>query len=526
MGLKDLFVKRKGEASVGLTKRTLKEWVDALPLLDLPRASVRLDSVLFRLTMSEYRDKSWYELLEQLFAPIGAISRLAYEKFNGDITTSRESQRAILYYIRQLHLHYGDNCYYMLMDNGDVLTAQQKSEAAFYALQSYSLVILRSYQLSMLIPKQVWFNFYSVYQVLHNSPIENLNLVLDSEVVYKTISPTSFFTSIIVMSILSPYKLEAQLLEDIYLTLNETLDDSILYKNTQDEQLQDYCFSLELDRAPSMYQFYNEAWQELMFINQKMILTKLNKMIDRGFKINKQLLKGLEYLETRQVERFDSVGQAKIISGVVNSYRFLYGQIDELGISKDELPEIFSYPDLNSKSWPVIIKSYKKSLATSGTTADGERRLMQWKIIDKSSTGVGLVSQESYPITELSVGNFVQLNILSEEKWCSGLIRWMHIKEGGFISLGLEFLARENIPVYLQSDKQQKQGYKSMAILGKYTFKPWPNLILITQGLSYQTGDSLSLITKQHSIEITLSNCLETTKNCKIFSFKTAAELF
>ena len=69
MGLKDLFVKHKGEASVGLTKHTLKEWVNSLPLLDLPRASVMLDSLLFRLTMSEHRDKSWYELLEQDRAP-------------------------------------------------------------------------------------------------------------------------------------------------------------------------------------------------------------------------------------------------------------------------------------------------------------------------------------------------------------------------------------------------------------------------------------------------------------------------
>ena len=206
--------------------------------------------------------------------------------------------------------------------------------------------------------------------------------------------------------------------------------------------------------------------------------------------------------------------------------RYTSRTVEDIELSSADMTDLFSYPDPQSSSWPIIIDSYKKSLVAGCSRAGGERRLMQWKILDRSSTGVGLISQESYPIMGLGVGNFIQFNVLSAEKWLSGLVRWMHIKEGGFISLGLEFLARENIPIYLQSTKQKKQNYKSMAILGKYTFKPWPNLILITQGLAYKKGDNLSLITKQHSIRVMLSDCLETTPNCKIFSFKPAEELF
>jgi hypothetical protein len=51
MGPKDLFVKskREGEASVDLTQAELKEWVQSLPLLDLPRAAVMLDAAMFDL---------------------------------------------------------------------------------------------------------------------------------------------------------------------------------------------------------------------------------------------------------------------------------------------------------------------------------------------------------------------------------------------------------------------------------------------------------------------------------------------
>ena len=145
---------------------------------------------------------------------------------------------------------------------------------------------------------------------------------------------------------------------------------------------------------------------------------------------------------------------------------------------------------------------------------------MRWEIIDKSPKGVGLVSQESYPVSELAVGNFAQLNIINDSRWLSGIIRWVNIKEGGLISLGLEYLARENTPVYLQSGNQERQGFKSVAILGKYTFEPWPTVILITHGLSYREGEELSLISDQNHMKIKLNECLVATKNCKIFSFR------
>lgn len=129
----------------------------------------------------------------------------------------------------------------------------------------------------------------------------------------------------------------------------------------------------------------------------------------------------------RQGERFNSVGDAKIISGVSNSYRFLYGQIDELELNQSDMRQPFSYPDPKSSSWPIIINSYKKSLVASDIMDSCERRLMEWKVLDKSLTGVGLLSQESYPIIGLGVGNFIQLNILSDDKWFSGLVRWIMI---------------------------------------------------------------------------------------------------
>ena len=145
---------------------------------------------------------------------------------------------------------------------------------------------------------------------------------------------------------------------------------------------------------------------------------------------------------------------------------------------------------------------------------------MGWEIHDESSKGVGIVSQESYPVGGLSVGNFVQCTIEASNQWVSGLVRWMNVKEGGLISIASEFLARENIPVYLQSKNQRKEGFKNIAILGKYTFKPWPNNIIIAQGGSYREGESLTLISGQNHIEIKLAACLIPSKNCKIFSFK------
>lgn len=521
MGLKDLFVKskRKGEESVGLTQAELKEWVQALPLLDLPRCVVMLDAAIFRLTMSEYRDKSWYELLVCLFEPIGTVSRLAYEKHKSDISSSKESLRAILFFVRKLHLHFGEHCYHMLSERTDELDDEQKIQAAFFAVQSFSLVILRSYQLSMLVPKHVWLHFYYVYKLLtDNLSEESIELVNEMPTVYECKTALSLFSSPIVLSILTPYKLGADSLEDIYMILNETIDPSVF--NSVDEKKGDYCFSTQDDRAPSLYQFYPKAMPELHFINQQQILTELRAIVDQGFKINRILLESLALIEVRKAERFESVGEAQIISGIANSYRFLYGQFDGLAADPSDQEALFTYADSTSIYWPTIISVYKKAVYPL-SRLDCEDKHMSWEIVNESPSGVGILSQESYPVKDFSVGNFAQFNMSGQSEWVSGLVRWMNVKEGGVIALGLEFLARENIPVYLQSQNQKIQGYKSIAILGKYTFNPWPNNIIITQGISYREGEEVTLISEQNKMQIKLLSCLVVSKNCKIFSFKT-----
>lgn len=519
MRLRELFakVKGKGELSVGLTQEGLKEWVASLPLLDLPRCAVMLDAALFRLTMSEYRDQSWYDLLVILFEPIGTLSRLATKKCEGDVTTSKESQRALIFFIRKLHLQMGDHCYHMLVDGESVLNDTKKTQAAFYALQSYGLAILRSYQLSMLNPKQIWLKFYDTYHHLSNEPTDSLLTKLDNDdAIYDYLSPLSIFSSVVILSILSPYKLSTCSLEDIYMILNETIDNSIFYT---DSSLQEgYCFSYSEDRAPFLCQFYSEDKSSVIFINQKLALTQLKAVVNQGFKISTVLLQGLAEIETRQYERFVSMGKAQIISGIVNSYRFLYAEVEGHYDNQDSMKNLFVYPDQKSKHWPIIINVYKKATLSSNAI-DPSDKFMSWEIIDKSPQGVGLVSHESYPIDELAIGNFTQLTITSSGRFCSALVRWINIKEGGLISLGLKYLARENIPVYLQSKNQKKQGLKSLAILGKYTFKPWPSTLLITQGLSYRCGEEISLISGEHRIKIKLTECLVNNKKCKIFSF-------
>lgn len=520
MGLKDLFVKgkRKGEESVGLTQVGLTEWVQNLPLLDLPRAAVMLDAAIFRLTMSEYRDQSWYELLVCLFEPIGTVSRLAYEKYKGDISSSKETLRAMLFFVRKLHLHFGEQCYHMLVERADELDDIQKTQAAFYALQSYSLVILRSYQLSMLMPKHVWTHFYHVYQQLSGDLSEKQQRFLEeAHKIYEAKSPLSIFSSPAIISILSPYKLSAESLEDIYMILNETIDTSVL--NGLDEKKGDYCFSLDDDRAPSLHQFYSENKSNLYFIDQKLILSKLRLIVNQGFKVNKVLLESLALIETRKVERYSSVGEAQIITGIANSYRFLYGQFEGLIEQFKYREVIFTYSDKNNKHWPAIIGVYKKAVYPS-SRLDCNDKTIDWEIVNKSPKGVGLVSQESFPVVELAVGNFVQLKVEGKQEWLSGLVRWMNVQEGGLIAVGLEYLARENIPVSIQSRNQKRDGFKSTAILGKFTYKPWPNNILITQGISYREGEEVTLIVGQQHIEIKLVSCLSTCKSCKIFSFK------
>lgn len=522
MGLKDLFVmsKGKGEESVGFTQQGFEDWVQSLPLLDLPRCLLMLDAALFRLTMSAYRDESWYNLLTLLFEPIGAVSRLVCKKYQGDTTTSKESQRALMFFVRKLHLQFGDSCYHMLVDDSNALSNIQKTQAAFYTMQSYSLVILRSYQLSMLIPKNIWLNFYDVYHRLAAEPVDELVTKLNGcNATYESISPLSPFSSSVIISVLSPYKLNVDLLENIYTTLNETIDNTIFYEGGTETAEEECCFSFHLDRSPSMYQFYPDDRASLVFIDQKLILSRLKSVVEDGFKVNKILLDSLASIETRKSERFKLEGQVQIILGIANSYRLLYGQFEHLYDGQDSEHGMFVYPENSSKNWQVIINAYKKMIfPTAPSECDEE--FMRWEVIDKSEHGVGVVSQESYPSSELEVGNFVQLNTGSSSSWFSGLVRWMNVKEGGHISLGLEYLARENIPVYLQTNKQRAQGYKSIAILGKYTFKPWPSIVLITQGLSYPVGQEVILISDQHHIAITLQSCLVHNKNCKIFSFK------
>jgi len=521
MGLKDLFVKGggKGEESVGLTQEVLKAWIKTLPLLDLARSVVMLDAVLFRLSMSEHKDQSWYALLALLFEPIGSISRLAITKFQGDMATSKDSQRALIFFIRRLHLQLGAHCYGMLKINAHELDDNSKSQAAYYALQSYSLSILRSYQLSILLSKQAWLNFYDLYNTLSNESTEKLNQALtQNDTIYEYMSPLSAFSSAAILSILSPYKLNSNSLEEIYMLLNDTIDHEVLCNNPNANQ-EDYCFSLNHDRAPSMFEFFSEKKEDLIFINQKLALTKLQLIATQGFKVNKLLLDGLASIKVRLTERYTNSSSGQLILGIANSYRHIYGKFENLYDAQSNENKIFSYPDKESKNWPIIINVYKKAMFPTSLSSTDEKP-MSWQVVDQSSQGIGIISQESYPMAALSVGNFVQFNNHSNNGWISGLIRWISVKEGGLISLGLEYLAKENIPVYLQSINQQRKGYKSSAILGKGTFDSWPSMILITQGLSYRAGEELSLISEQNTIDIKLKDCLVSNKNCKIFSFK------
>jgi hypothetical protein len=200
----------------------------------------------------------------------------------------------------------------------------------------------------MLIPNQVWLHFYYVYQQLVDGVnSQGSDVLIQEHTIYDCKMALSLFSSPIILSILSPYKLSADALEDIYMILSETIDPSVL--NDLSSPKGDYCFSIDDDRAPSLYQFYPEDKRHLYFIDQKLILSKLRLVVNEGFKVNKILLESLALVEMRKAERFASVGEAQIISGIADSYRFLYGQFEGLKEQAKDQTALFTYSDKENK---------------------------------------------------------------------------------------------------------------------------------------------------------------------------------
>jgi hypothetical protein len=518
MGFVDLFRRDDSRDSEIKTISTLEKWMSEVPLMDFAKSAVMINDSLSRLASSSFEGQALLDRLLMYFESIKQLSELAYERFTDESSGRFEVRRADFFFIRDMHLNYGQLYYDLVFPkSSNKLNKQSIQKAAVYAHASYAYALLRTYQLVVFVPKGVWSKVYQLYVELQARSKENAGSMSVKGGFPLGSWPLSGFYAAVLLPTTNPNQSEAFELEEAFHFICDNANEGMFSKKNHEGA--QFCFSLARDKAPDLKCHYLGKDPADIFIDISHLYTLLatsKQVLSLG--LEKKLTKIWDFQGERQIERMEEQGIVEVLETLSSVHaHFCEGEIPDAKVSVSHTPGQY---EKNAEE-SAILKYYNTQFVVEKSSGQTDGKFMQWQLSNVSQSGACLINPSSDPLERLSVGELLALRGIEKNQMITAVVRWLSLREGRGVLMGLEYIAKENQAVYVQNETQKKNGFKYKAILASSTYPAWPSAVLVTPILSYHAQEKVFLITGENQEqEVMLIECVERTSNAIFFKIK------
>lgn len=523
MGFVDLFRRDESRESEIKTLASLETWMAELPLMDFAKSAIEINNSLSRLTNSSFKDEALLDRLILYYDSIKQLSDLAYQRYTDTTAGTLEVRRAEFFFIRDMHLNYGDLFYELLFGEKKAkLSKEAKLKAGVFAHACYAYGLLRTYQMFIYVPKLVWTKIYTLYVEMKSVANESKGSLGIKGGFPLGIWPLSGFYALVILSTTNPNQSEPFELEEIFHFVCANANESMFSERDHDSA--QFCLSMQSDKGPQLKYHFSTKETARLYIDISylyQLLATSKQVLSLG--VEKKLTKIWDFKGDRQLERTEEQGVVEVLENLSLIH-------DCFVTKKNDLPSqaasVNTKKDIEINTEQAAILNYYNEHFDLAQTENKNNTLhkdfMRWQLSNVSQSGACLVNPSSDPLYRLNVGELVLVKGVSmDKKPVVAVVRWLSLREGRGVLMGLEYISKDIEAVQVQNETQRKNGFQYKALLASHTVSTWPDVLLITPILSYHAQEQIHILKDvETQQEVTLTECVERTSNAIFFKIK------
>ncbi|WP_323814252.1 hypothetical protein [Cellvibrio sp. NN19] len=506
--LKKLNVPTEGLAQLsfcgGNKEAQVKAWLQSLPLTQTQQVSAQLYMAVHELSRLRTSSENRLAILELLRTPIHqTLSGLALKYLNQPLILPEAALKTATV-AQAIQKHFLNSYLAVVKEictpHATKVPPEQQALVIHRSLTALSLLLLRSYQLYLPVPGQVWTEIHALYQLacaleLEQLPVEDK---LPHQQDLKTIH--NVYLRILLLASARPNQLRQDEIESTYNVLELLAPGAELHPYQPGGKENLFVVLTDSNRPP----FYKSHWRPAsnpgveppLEIRTSPLVSKLKELQSIGNEgvdasvsqrnqlnlsaaLTKHLLQAWSHLALRSFERQEVNAEIEVTVGLTNIHFHLADQqpfnlflnqgsavagaptkgaifqkrgvqlkVEETKKTSDPWGDAFEIvgTPFDGRALPTL-NIEKKIQSQELENYQGQHPVYTVPLIDRSLGGYGLEWRNEIPV-QVRAGELLGLREYGRNKWSIGVVRWAHQIKGA-TQLGIQIIAPHAVPVGL-----------------------------------------------------------------------------
>ncbi|MHB8742614.1 MAG: hypothetical protein ACYC9L_05750 [Sulfuricaulis sp.] len=515
-----------------------RAWLASLPLADSAELAREIYQALYTLNRQELEASRRFELMELYTAPVATVT-IALESYLTRVALPLTSKkRQLAEFIRQLHMEmaYGyKGCLQDLEQQrlrwGKRLLRTRALERAMHYLGE---VLLRSYQVYMPTPRNVWYEIHAIYRYADDQKLATLVVETAPPSTAKT-TLAHDYVRILLLGLSNPYQLPQNECRQVQRFLHHWGAKALLRANLEEPHpAGHFLIDMATDSPPVPFpgdrQFQPNQGSHLLdavellrtirFFVQRLKKGDHARALSLGLdcldsaclEILQRMLRSWGTVPRRRYSRIQRSGPVFVCAGIpalhffagdqkpfappsaeshrgISDERFILPAHIEQEIAREVIQneDFIALDEPVGQPEPAAARSPAESVITSG----GAFRVDRWQIKDAAPKGLQLKRHGSGR-TYVRVGDVVGVQQMDEiGRWSVGVVRWMKSPGADNLELGVELLGSGVKPVAVAPGRSTRgRDYQPALFLPAIEALHRPATLLLPRG-SFTPGSNL-----------------------------------
>lgn len=490
-----------------------RPWLESLPLASSAEAAREIYQALYTVNRLELSGANRRELMELYESPIAVVSGALQTHLQYATQPLSPKKRQLAEFIRRLQIEMAFGYKWCLRDLAATRFQWGKDElllrAAERALYHLREILVRSYQVYMPHPTDVWKEMHEVYRFMEARELSAKPIEVQTDTGVRALTLTDRYVQALLLGVSQPYQLPLAACRQLCRFLEGYGNRAELMPATDvANPVGHFLVDLSADAPPASYPREPlPAEREHLRVLNTMSLVRaaqgfigrlkkgervaalqlgFDSLEDAGIDLLQRMVSAWGLMPRRRYQRMRRNSYISVCMGLT-ALHFFAGEQKPFSVpGNDESTDtdVVAAPDAGApeRAEPTDI---------GGGAPPPSFRMDRWHVRDASPQGMLLARYDNMG-GSVRVGDLVGLHQAGSTHWTAAVVRWLKSPEGQSLEFGVETLAVDVTPVAIRSDTAGA-AYVRALLLPPSTTPRRPVTLLLPRG-TYAAHQSMYLL--------------------------------
>lgn len=554
--------------------RKVRKWLAQLPRASMGDMTRQIYNALVDLNRQDMPPKYRIENMELLREPIQLILDYLHKQFINRSLPLPDKSLKIINLNQALLREIANGYKIMLFEVANGIAKLDEKNlilAAYRAINTTSVHILRASQIYADVPRGSWWDMHHIYQFICQQNLQKKNVkALEKENIKITIEQA--YKKLILFSLSRPHALRHSETERVFKQLDEW-NLMVALTPVPDPAVQSRCFGVQIkvDQAPGC--FNSEEHQN----DANFIAIDTTELVNKVKELSSDKSKGYDTVSTNDgltqetlrtlssswsicaKRRFSRSRKHDDIAASIGLHSIYSSIYDELNPAESEAPKeasftlesidsdydydradnydptLITHPNLNKSmknlpnAWDMVASGNVltdtfigelKAREEQSYSLNKQGEDLYWEVVNISAGGYCL-HWNSDSTSKAQVGELIGIREKEPDhtyQWRAGIIRWMQYTQGNGLDIGVQVLSPKVITATVQRQGQEHEDpFECLMLPGIKPIKQPTTLLLPAH--AFKIGTTLKINVYERSISIKLTTVAEHTGSFTQFQF-------